>query len=103
MRLATWELRMNRPRARAGLTPIICRVRIADEPPAEPVLGVGGGDPCIGAGGAAIIRVAAASGACGAGGEAVAVRAPAAAGAPVAARRCGSLALCESRSLTDCR
>src|SRR5437879_8458659 len=102
MRLATCEFRMNRPRARAGFTPIICRVRIADEPPEEPVLGVGGGDPCIGAGGGAIIRVAAASGGCGAGGGIVAGRpAPAATGAPVAARRCGSLAICESRSLTD--
>src|SRR5437879_5386638 len=45
MRLAACELRMNRPRARAGLTPIICSVRIADEPLDEPVLGAGGGAP----------------------------------------------------------
>jgi hypothetical protein len=44
------------------LTPIICSVRIADEPPEDPVLGVGGGDPCMGAGGVTnIILVAAAS------------------------------------------
>src|SRR5438067_13760386 len=99
MRLATWELRMNRPRARAGLTPIICSVRIADEPPEEPVLGVGGGEPCMGAGGAAtIIRVAAASAGWGGDGGAVAARAPAATGTPVAARLCGSLAICPSRS-----
>src|ERR1700694_492533 len=65
MRLGTCELRMNRPRARAGLTPIICRVRMADEPLDEPVLG--GGEPCIGGGGAAINLIAAVSAGCGLG------------------------------------
>src|ERR1700687_629292 len=58
-RLATCELRMNRPRARAGLTPIICSVRMADEPLDEPVLG--GGEPCIGGGGGAVHLLAARS------------------------------------------
>src|SRR2546430_4572840 len=35
---------MNRPRARAGLTPISSRVRTADDEP-DPELDVGGGDP----------------------------------------------------------
>src|SRR5713101_5942305 len=63
MRLATCELRMNRPRALAGFTPIICSVRIADEPLEEPVLGVGGGEPWM-CGGAAISRIAAVSAGC---------------------------------------
>src|SRR2546428_6020806 len=53
---ATWtkllkcELRMKRPLARAGRTPMSSRVRIVDAPPA---VGVGIGDPCrIGGGGA---------------------------------------------------
>src|SRR5205807_2122766 len=53
---ATWtkllkcELRMKRPLARAGRTPISSRVRIVDAPPA---VGVGSGEPCsIGDGGA---------------------------------------------------
>src|SRR2546430_15737158 len=46
---ATWtkllkcELRMNRPLARAGRTPISSRVRIVEAPPA---VGVGSGEPC---------------------------------------------------------
>src|SRR6266849_5168937 len=64
IRLATCELRMNRPRALAGFTPIICKVRIADEAVDEPVLGVGGGDPCRWGGGAEIMRMAAVSAGC---------------------------------------
>src|SRR6266852_8169412 len=100
MRLATCELRMNRPRALAGFTPIICSVRMAEEPLEEPVLG--GGEPCRG-GGAAINLIAAVSAgcwlaACGRGGRVT----PAATGAPAAARRCGSLAIEASSSLTLC-
>src|SRR6202158_5705403 len=62
MRLATCELRMNRPRARAGLTPILCSVRVAHEPLGERVLG--GGDACSGGGGAAINLIAAVSAGC---------------------------------------
>src|SRR5260221_5352891 len=39
---AMYELRMNRPCAREGLTPISSRVRTADDEP-EPELGGGGG------------------------------------------------------------
>src|SRR5215831_19687618 len=42
-----YELRMKRPRARAGRTPISSSVLTADDEP-EPELGVGGGgEPCI--------------------------------------------------------
>src|SRR5439155_24487883 len=41
-KLLKWELRMNRPLARAGRTPISSSVRIVD---ASAAVGVGGGDP----------------------------------------------------------
>src|SRR5256886_7806929 len=64
---ATWtkllkcELRMKRPLARAGRTPISSRVRIVEAPPA---VGVGSGEPCsIGGGGAeGMARIEAVSG-----------------------------------------
>jgi len=61
MRFATCELRMNLPLARAGFTPIICSVRIADDPVDDPVLGVGGGEPWRWGGGIEASRIAAAS------------------------------------------
>src|SRR3989442_15514880 len=48
-KLLKWELRMNRPLARAGRTPISSSVRIVDAPAA---VGVGGGDPWNPGGGA---------------------------------------------------
>src|SRR2546427_11476758 len=103
MRLATCELRMNLPRALAGFTPIICSVRIADEPVDEPVLGVGGGEPCRCGGGTEARRIAAASAGGGLGvaaGRATAAAAGAPAGA--VARRRGSFAICRSRALPPC-
>src|SRR5437867_12167216 len=49
-KLLKCELRMKRPRARAGRTPISSSVRMV-EPPAD--VGVGGGDPCSRGGGGA--------------------------------------------------
>src|SRR5437899_12976015 len=65
---ATWtkllkcELRMKRPLARAGRTPISSSVRIVEAPPA---VGVGGGEPCRIGGGEAdgMARIEAVSGA----------------------------------------
>src|SRR6266446_3380903 len=48
-KLLKCELRMKRPRARAGRTPISSSVRIVEAPPA---VGVGGGDPWNTGGGA---------------------------------------------------
>src|SRR5579864_7244177 len=103
---------MNRPRARAGRTPISSRVRIV-EPAAE--VGVGGGDPCRIAGGGAggddeSARIEVVSGpfdaTAGRGSTATppeaALAAPgAAAGAPTGdVLRCGSFAICASTSFT---
>src|SRR5207302_1065097 len=48
-KLLKWVLRMKRPRARAGRTPISSSVRIVEAPAA---VGVGGGDPWNPGGGA---------------------------------------------------
>src|ERR1700694_6161521 len=94
-----WELRMNRPRARAGLTPISSSVRIVDAPAA---VGVGRGDPCsIGGGGAGgddgIARMDAVSGPLvpvpGRGSHANPPAAAAAGAWAVAERRCGGRGL----------
>src|SRR6202022_1465607 len=99
---------MKRPRARAGLTPISSRVRIAE---VALEVGVGGGDPCsIGGGGAGgddgIVLMEAVSGPLaevrgrGTTPTPPAIAPPAVAdaapgpGGPV--RRCGSLAICAS-------
>src|SRR5260370_16118077 len=73
-----------------------------EHPRAEPVLGVGGGEPCTGGGGAEIRRMAAVSAGWGLEPEAAAGRAAPAAADAAAARLCGNLAICPSRSLTDC-
>src|SRR6202521_937428 len=86
---------MNLPLALEGLTPIISSVLNAD---AEPVLGVGGGDPCC-MGGAEMILIAAVSAGC----DTAPGRANGTdAGAAGAARRCGSFDICASRSRTVC-
>src|SRR5689334_17958601 len=43
---AMYELRMNRPCARDGFTPISSSVRTADEEPDPELGGGGGGEPC---------------------------------------------------------
>src|SRR3989441_12073548 len=114
---ATWtkllkcELRMNRPLARAGRTPISSRVRIVEAPPA---VGVGSGEPCrITAGGEdGIARMDAVSGpldvAAGLGSTATPPASVADATGEEAATpggevlRCGSRAIIASSSFTDC-
>src|ERR1700694_1662156 len=103
-----WELRMKRPRARAGLTPISSSVRIVDAPAA---VGVGRGDPCsIGGGGAGgddgIARIDAVSGPLvpvpGRGSNATPPAGEEAGTWAVAERRCGRRAINARSSRTVC-
>src|SRR5712692_2762438 len=100
-RLLTCELRMNRPRARDALTPIISSVLIAEAPPA---VGVGIGEPCMtGRAGDEMTFIAAVFGGCesgvrDSGTAACALTAPAAA-APTAAGGGGAWRLWGRRAI----